>query len=332
VTAYAANRPGSPVSVTQAVPDLTAPNGTYTTSWVSRTGTITQTSLTDDSPVSQVTRSVNWGDNSAAEAWTTGTTINHLYAADGLYRPTVTLKDAVGNTRVVVVPPIVPGDKTAPVGTFTTSPAKAWADVTAVNLTQTALSDDFSKAADVLRWIDWGDGSSVLAWDGGVTSTHVYAAAGTYTPLVVLKDEAGNTRQVSSQAVVVTADTVAPVVKLTLPRKGVADEVSSWKKLAGTAADNKGTGVANVSVAAIEKRATGWYFFKATTKTWGQAPTKAKAWKRAKAAVVTPTSKGAWTTRLTGLRKGTLFIKVTATDLAGNTSHPTTTKAVLTAS
>ena len=331
VTAYNANHPGPPVSITQAVPDLTAPNGTYTTAWVSRTGTITQTSLSDDSPVSQVTRTVSWGDNSTPEAWTTGSTISHLYAADGLYRPTVTLKDAAGNTRVVVVPPIVPGDKTAPVGTFTTGPAKPWAGVTAVNLTQTALSDDFSRAVDVLRWIDWGDGTAVLPWVGGVTATHVYAAAGSYSPSVLLKDEAGNTRQVGAPGVQVVADTVAPVVKVTLPRKGVADEVSSWKKLSGTATDDKGTGVASVSVAAIEKRATGWYFFKATTKTWSKAATKAKAWKRAKAAVLTPTAKGAWTTRLTGLRKGTLFTKVTATDLAGNTSRPTATKAVLTA-
>jgi len=58
-------------------------------------GTITQTSLTDDGPVGQITRTVSWGDGTAAQAWTSGTTINHLYAADGLYRPTVTLKDGV---------------------------------------------------------------------------------------------------------------------------------------------------------------------------------------------------------------------------------------------
>ena len=56
----------------------------------------TQTSLTDEGPISSVTRSVNWGDGTAAEPWTTGDTINHLYAADGLYRPTVTLTDGVG--------------------------------------------------------------------------------------------------------------------------------------------------------------------------------------------------------------------------------------------
>lgn len=236
-------RPGTAASITQDVPDLNAPNGTYTTSWVERTGTITQTSLTDDGPIGQVTRTVSWGDGSAAEAWANGNSISHLYAADGLYRPTVTLKDTNGNNRVVTVPPIVPGDKKAPIGTFTTTPGKAWAAVTTVTVTQTALRDE----------------------------------------------------------------------------------------LTGTATDDKGTGVDEVAVLAIEKRATGWYFYKAGTKTWAKAATKAKAWKRARAATAEPSAKGVWTIRLAGLRKGTLFVRATATDLAGNASKPAAHKAVLTA-
>jgi hypothetical protein len=324
-------RPGPASSIVQDVPDLNAPVGTYTVSWVDRTGTITQTSLTDEGPVSAITRTVNWGDGTAPEDWPHGDTISHLYAADGLYRPTVTLTDGAGNSRVVALPAIVPGDKTAPVGTFKTSPGKAWATVTTVNVTQTSLSDDFSPASFLLRWVDWGDGSAVQPWTDGVSITHVYAAAGTYTPQVLLKDEAGNTRQVASDAVTVQADTVAPLVKLTLPKKGVADEVSSWKKLHGVATDVNGTGVVSVSVVAIEKRGTTWYFYKATTKSWGKAATKAKAWKRAKAAVVDPNAKGEWLVKLAGLRKGTLFVKATATDLVGNVSKPAAHKAVLTA-
>jgi hypothetical protein len=324
-------RTGPAASVTQDVPDLTAPFGTYTVSWVDRTGTITQTSLTDDGPIGQVTRTVNWGDGTAALAWPNGDTITHLYAADGLYRPTVTLTDGVGNSRVVALAAIVPGDKTAPVGTFTTSPGKAWEKLTSVHVTQTALSDDFSPASYLLRWVNWGDGSAVQAWVDGVSIAHVYASAGTYTPQVVLKDEAGNTRQVPAEPVTVASDTVVPLVKLTVPKKGVADEVSSWKKLTGTASDDKGTGVASVAVLAIEKRATGWFFYKGTTKKWAKAATKAKAWKRAKAAVTEPTAKGAWTVKLAGLRQGKLFVKVNATDAAGNVSKTVAKKAVLTA-
>jgi PKD domain-containing protein len=325
-------RSGPTATITQAVADLNAPDGTYTTSWVDRTGTITQTSLTDDGPIGQVTRTVDWGDGSTPEQWKNGNTISHLYAADGLYRPTVTLRDADGNSRVVVVPAIVPGDKTAPTGSFTTSPAKAWVDLTVVTVTQTALSDNYSPAAYVLRWVNWGDGSAVQPWTSGVTATHTYATPGSYTPQVVLKDEAGNTGQVAALGVLVSADTVVPVVKLTLPKKAVADEVSSWKRVLGTATDAQGTGVAGASVLAIEKRGAAWWFYKATAKTWVKAATKAKAWTRAKAAVATVDAKGHWAVRLSGLKKGTLLVKATATDRAGNVSKPASAKAVLTAS
>ncbi len=323
-------RSGPAASITQVVPDLSAPFGTYTTSWVDRNGTITQTSLTDDGPVGQVSRTVDWGDGSPAELWKNGTTISHLYAADGLYRPTVTLADSVGNTRVVVVPAIVPGDKTPPTGTFTTGPAKVWAGLTTVNLTQTALSDDFSPPSYLLRWINWGDGSAVEPWVTSISATHLYAAAGSYTPQVVLKDEAGNTGQVAAQGVVVSADTVRPVVTVKVPKKAIADEVGSWKRVLGTATDTQGTGVAGVSVRAIEKRTAGWFFYKATTKTWVKAATKAKAWKRAKPVAAKVDAKGAWVARLAGLRKGTLIVRATATDVAGNVSAPVSRKAVLT--
>ena len=323
-------RPGPAASITQAVPDLNAPFGTYTVSWVNRTGTITQTSLTDNGPVDQITRTVNWGDGTAAETWPTGDTISHVYAADGLYRATVTLQDGVGNVRVVQLDAIVPGDVTAPVGAFTTSPSTAWKGLTSVNVTQTALSDDFSAAADVDRWIDWGDGGTPQSWVATVSLAHVYASAGTYTPVVIVKDEAGNTRQVPAQAVTVKADTVGPVVSITLPRKAIRDEVSAWKKVTGKSSDVNGTGVDTVAVRAIEKRATGWFFYKAASKTWVKAPTKGKAWLRSKPAVVDAAASGAWTVRLAGLKKGTLLVRAAATDVAGNTGTPVTQKAVLT--
>jgi hypothetical protein len=330
VTPKATQRSGPATSVTQNVPDLTAPNGTFGVSWVDRLGTITQTALSDDGPIGQVTRTISWGDNTLPESWTTGTTINHLYAADGLYRPTVTLKDGPGNTRVIPLPAIVPGDKTAPVGTFTTSPGQAWLNLTQVNLTQTSLSDDFSPAAYVLRFVDWGDGSPVQAWTDGVSITHVYAVTGSYAPALVLKDEAGNTRQVAAPAVIIERDVVAPVVTLLPPKKNV-NAVSSWRKLFGTAADEKGTGVASVSVWAIEKRTKGWYFYKATSQSWVKTTTKAKAWKGAKAAVTTVNPKNEWSVRLVGLRKGKLFYKTSATDLVANASKPVLKKAVLSA-
>ena len=285
-------RSGPAASITQDVPDLSAPNGTFTVSWVDRSGTITQTALTDDGPVGQISRTVSWGDGTAAVAWNGGTTINHLYAADGLYRPTVTLTDGVGNTRVVNLAAIVPGDKTAPVGTFTTSPGKAWEGLTPVNLTQTALSDDFSAAADVLRWINWGDGTAVEPWTASITASHLYAVAGIYTPSGRAQGRRGQHPFRPGRGRDRPGRHRAPACQAAAAQEGRRRRGGSWKKVFGQATDDKGTGVDSVAVVAIEKRATGWYFFKATSKTWAKAATKGKAWKRAKAAVVEPSAKG----------------------------------------
>ena len=231
---------------------------------------------------------------------------------------------------MVALAAIVPGDKTAPKGSFTTSPGNAWKGLTPVNVTQAALSDDFSRPRDVLRWIQWGDGG------GRSLERH-----GDHQPRVRHRghlhpagDPQGRGRQrppVDAQAVTVNADTVAPVVKIAVPKTAVPDEVGSWKKPHGKATDANGTGVDPVSVRAIEKRATGWYFYQATAKTWVKVGTKTKAWSRAKAAVADPTSKGAWTVRIVGLKKGTLFVRATATDLVRQRLEAGHPKAVLTA-
>ena len=165
-----------------------------------------------------------------------------------------------------------------------------------------------------------------------MTASHVYAAAGSYTPQVVLKDEAGNVRQVAAQAVTVQRRHRAargqghPAQEGGRRRGGLLEEAHRQ----GHRHQRHRRRHASPS-SAIEKRGTGWYFYKATTKTWLKAATKAKAWKRAKAAVADPTAKGDWVVRLAGLKQGTLFVRATATDLAGNVSKPVTHKAVLTA-
>ena len=115
---------------------------------------------------------------------------------DGLYRPRVTLVDQAGNSATQILHAVVIGDETAPTGTFTAGPATAWSSLTAVQLTQTSLSDDFSDAADVTRLVNWADGSPITAWTSLTdVPTHVYATAGTYTPLVTITDESGTPRR-----------------------------------------------------------------------------------------------------------------------------------------
>jgi len=106
VRAVVGKRPGKTATLTVPLADVTAPQGSYSSSWSNDTGvaTITEDSLTDNSPVSGVTRTVNWDDGTSV-AWPTGTTITHSYSlTEARYVPTVTLEDAAHNQNVVDVP------------------------------------------------------------------------------------------------------------------------------------------------------------------------------------------------------------------------------------
>jgi hypothetical protein len=330
VRAVISRKPGPAASVLVHLPDVTAPVGAFHSSWTGSDATITQDSLSDDSG-GPVSRSVDWGDASPAEAWTTGTTLNHHYAGLGRFVPTVTLQDASSNTTVLTLDAIVIGDTTAPTGTFTVSPGTAWAKLTKVTVTQTSLGDDFSPVANITRTVEWGDGTTSSDWTPAGTISHVYATASSpsYTPQVTLTDEAHNsTAPIVTSAVVVTADTVAPVVRLLLPR--AKHSVKAWTTLRGKATDTNGTGVKVVSLRAVEKRGTAWYGYQATTKRWVKAATMAKAFARSRALSLHTSSTNVWAGKLAGLRKGTLVYKVKATDNVGNASAVLTHKASLT--
>ena len=185
VTPYRGTRKGSTATISRTLPDLTAPAGTFAVSWTTVNATVTQTALSDDlTAAGSIVRSIDWGEGAGFQSWASGATTQHTYpAVDGLYRPRVKLVDQAGNTDVQTLHAVVIGDDAAPTGTFTAGPAAAWSSLTSVQLTQTSLSDDFSKAADVTRLVDWGDGSAIAAWSSLVAvPTHVYATAGSSRP------------------------------------------------------------------------------------------------------------------------------------------------------
>ena len=336
VTPIANHRKGATSRVTVHLADVTAPRATFTTTWVNATkvATLTQATLTDDSPVSQVTRSVDWGDGSPAQAWPAGSgypndSLQHTYPAVGRFVPTVKLSDAALNASAVAAPAVVIDDVTAPTGTFSVSPGKAWSTQTVVTVSRTAVSDDYSPADHITQSVDWGDGTAPTDWTGMTSVTHVYTVAGSFTPIVTLTDEAHNASSpIGTSAVAVSTDTAAPVVKLLLPQTH-QHSVKAWKTLRGTATDAPGTGVKRVSLRAVEKRGTVWYAYKSATKTWVKAATKAKAFAKAGALSMVTTASHAWSGKLVGLRKGVLVYKVTATDQVGNASAALTHKARL---
>src|SRR6478672_10777580 len=93
---------------TITVNDTNAPVGSFSVSPSnsavagSTTVTLQQRSLSDDfTAAADIRRQVDWGDGTAAVAWTSGTTTSHVYSRAGTFTPKVTLTDAAGNQRTV---------------------------------------------------------------------------------------------------------------------------------------------------------------------------------------------------------------------------------------
>jgi hypothetical protein len=333
VRAVVGRKPGRIGTLTVPLADVVKPDGSYSSSWDNSTGvaTITQDSLTDNAPVSGVTRVVDWNDpaHPGTVSWTSGTTLQHTYnLTEARYVPTVTLQDAAHNTRVVDAQAVVINDTEKPTGSFTVAPGAAWAAFTSVTVTQEgALADNWSPSANIARSVNWGDGT-VQPWTAGTTLSHVYAAGGPYTPVVTITDEAGNPNALSTSEVVVTADTTGPRVKLTLPERRRRHSVKAWRTLHGTATD-AGTGVASVWLKAVEKRGATWYGYNRVTHAWVKAKSKAKAFRKATAFALTTNATHHWSAKLRKLGKGTLVYKVRATDRVKNRSATVTHKANL---
>jgi hypothetical protein len=343
VTAANGKRKGKPATKTVGLPDLTAPTGVYElTGRVVTTVTVTERSLSDDlTPAPSIARAVRWGDEGDVwHDWASGTTeLQHAYPVPSpgeteLYTMTVRVSDAAApapNSATYDLQVRI-GDESAPTGGgYDAAPGAAWATLTDVALTETvAPTDDFSPSA-LTRAVKWGDAGNVWeAWPVGQTITHRYAAAGDYTPVVRVTDEALNGAEFTADQVTVSADAVAPVVKINVPKTG-ADSAAKWATVRGKASDTNGTGVLKASVRAVEKRGSSWYAYKPGKQKWVKAGTTQAA-ALAKApwfnASLAPT--GAWSASLVGLKLGVLVVQARAKDLVGNTSAAVSKKQRLT--
>lgn len=324
-------RSGRAATVTELVPDLTAPTGSFTLIQVDRAVTVSQLALQDDlSAEGKIVRMIDWGDGGGLVPWSTGTTILHLYpTGKRAYHPVVRLTDEAGNWTVVPLAAVAIDDFEAPSGAFSLAPRTAWATYTPVTVTQVGeLSDDVSAPQNVRRTVDWQDGTAPMDWVTGDSISHRYAAAGRFVPTVSLTDEANRVTVVALADVVVASDTVKPTATLTVPRLRT-DAVRSWATLRGTARDRLGSGVRDVRIRVIEERAGSWFAYRAPSGTWTKAGTKSRAWRQSRAAVVSPVAE-TWSTPLRGLRKGVLAVRVSARDNVGNASAPVTTTQRLT--
>lgn len=322
------NRRGRAAFTSFRLPDLTAPTASYRVSTDGYEGTVTQVSLNDDvTAAADVVREIDWG--AGFQPWGTGDSVSATFSAEGIHHPAVRLTDEAGNSRSYTLTVVI-GDETAPVGEFAVSPTTGWAKLTRVRVSQLSLSDDFSAAADIQRWVTWGDGTAAVRWQTGTRLGHVYRVGGSFVPVVRLVDQAGNSVEVATSPVVTKVDSTAPKVSVKVPQRRVR-YVASWRTVRGKATDVNGSGVAKVGLWAVEKRGGVWYAYRAPSRTWVKAGgTRAAAFRKARAARITPTQWSTWSYRIGSLRKGRLVVRVTARDRIGNISRPVTVKQTLT--
>ena len=135
----------------------------------------------------------NFGDGASAS----GVTASHTYASAGTYTITLLVKDRSGASATSVTNVTVTNPpNTPPTASFTNT------------VTHLGVAVDGSASADA----DAGDSIASYAWDfgdgasaSGVTASHPYASAGTYTITLLVKDTHGSAATTSTSVVVAAA-------------------------------------------------------------------------------------------------------------------------------
>jgi PKD repeat protein len=240
----------------------------------------------DATPIATYT--FDWGDGTSATGPQPGPTAPHTYAAAGSYTAKVTVTDTGGlssfTTKTVTVSPDAP-----PSAALTVTPSSG---IAPLKITADASGSTDPDPTPISTYtFDWGDGTAVTGPQSGATAQHTYAAAGSFTVTVTVKDTGGRSAT-ATRAVTVTPD-AAPVAKLSVTK-------SSSDPMQVTADGSASTDTDATPV--------GSYRFD-----FGDGT-----------AVVTtnaPTSKATHTY----VNAGTFIVKLTAIDTAGNASVQVTT-------
>ena len=167
--------------------------------------TFSGSNSTDDNNIT----SYNWhfGDGNATAS---GAETNYTYNAAGVYTVTLTVTDNAGKTTQAttqITVETIPDSK--PVASFTMTTATGDAPF-AASFNASGSTDDNQIAS--YSW-DFGDNSTTAS---GITTIHNYQAAGTYTAVLTVTDNAGQTAQASTDIIVKAVTDLAPVASFTM--------------------------------------------------------------------------------------------------------------------
>lgn len=219
---------------------ITKPSSSYAVDavWKAVSGaTSYRVSLTDVTTATSV---------ASAKVTTTTWSITRALKAGDTVKLTVTPLAGKRPGRSASFSKVVP-DLTAPTGTYTLTQ-----NVRDVTVSQTALQDDVSSAANIKREINWDQGAGFEAWGSGTTAQHSYPAGKhAYHPGVRLTDQAGNSVVLPLTAVAID-DTAAPDGSF------IAGQTKAWAKLTPVTVTQVGVLTDDVSLPQYIKRTVDW--------------------------------------------------------------------------
>jgi adhesin/invasin len=163
---------------------VTAPTGSVTVSAPASIGIAVTSSATGATPVITAMH-VDFGDGQQKDLATNTASTVHFYSGSGVFTVTVSVTDSTGTQSS--------GSVSVPVGPLNATVALAPSTVITANATTVTLTATPSNTAAFIDHydFDFGDGSP-LQTSSSASSSHIYAAAGSYTATVKLVPSFGS--------------------------------------------------------------------------------------------------------------------------------------------
>jgi hypothetical protein len=172
---------------------------------------------------------IDWGDGTPGTAGTVSydpstqtftVSGSHQYAEDGTYPVAVVVNDDGGSSTTISGTTTV-GDASLTAGTLAISDSTEYTTAATLNATFTDTNHS-ALPADFFGTIDWGDGTAVTTFDSSVvagsdsgftvSSSHQYAAQGTYTVTVAIHDAGDSSASLTGSASVADASLSAGTI------------------------------------------------------------------------------------------------------------------------